>query len=243
MKVSTEPSKFLSGFAALFCLVTSGSASTVAWVEPSAASDTSASFPSGGTYTSNFGIVFKTGSSGTFSMDWLLLGLFSSGHTATSATLKVELREPTSSVPYQGVASTNVHTTDTVTLTMPGTTNTNFDVNLTAADAPNLMGFTMDPNTAYSLIVYSPSVGFTMRRKTGYSNGTTNDYYTVTDGFQVLDTFRNNTANYNNNPNSFPTLSIAFGGSGAASVPEPAGAGAALLVGSAGMGLVRRRKR
>lgn len=242
MKVSTNPSKFLSGLAALFCLVTSGSASTVAWVEPSEPSNSNMSIPSSGTYQSNLGIVFKTGSSGTFSMDWLLLGLFSTG-TATSGTLKVELRDATSSLPYQGVAGPYLHTTDTVTFPMPGTSSTSFDANLTAADAPNLMGFTMDPSTVYSLIVYAPSAGFTMRRHTGYLDGTTNDYYSVTDGFEVLDTFRNTTANYTNTANSYPTLSIAFGGSGAASVPEPAGAGAALLVGSAGMGLVRRRKR
>lgn len=243
MKPSTQPSNLLYGLAALFSLITAGSAATVTWVAQSEASNSNATFPTGSAYTNNFGIAFKTGSSGTFSMDWLRLGLNSSSSSATSATVKVELRDTTNSTDYSGVAGTTAHTTDTVTLTLPGVAATNFNANLTEADAPNLMAYTLQPNTAYSLIFYAPSVNFGVQRRTGYANGTTNNFYTVSEGFTVFDTFRNNTANYTNTSGSYPTLNLAFGANAPAAVPEPAGAGAVLLLGSAGMALVRRRRR
>ncbi len=222
----------------------SASASVIAWVEPKAAPSSNANWPGGTAYTNNYGIAFTTGSSGTFSLDWLKLSLNSSGVTAASATLKVELRNTTNTTAYSAVAGTTLYTTDTIALALPETSSTWFDVSLTETGAPNLMAYTLQPNTAYSLILYAPSQNIGMGRTTGYANGTTNDQYAVTNGFTVLDTFRGNNPNYSNNASSFPTLGISFGATvAAAGVPEPAGAASAILLGSAGMTLVRRRKR
>ena len=81
-----------------------------------------------------------------------------------------------------------------------------------------------------------------MGRTTGYASGTTNDQYTVSNGFTMLNTFRNNTQ-YRNTLTSFPSISIAFGELAPSSVPEPASAASALLLAAAGMTLVHRRKR
>jgi hypothetical protein len=71
------------------------------------------------------------------------------------------------------------------------------------------------------------------------ANGTTNDAYTVTNGFTMLDTFRNNTPNYTNNGSTYPAFAISFGGEVSA-VPETSNmAFLAVLVGS---GLVRRHR-
>lgn len=222
----------------------SASASVIKWVEPKAAPNSNANWPVGTDFTKNYGIAFKTGSSGTFSLDWLKLSLNSSGVTAGSATLKVELRNTTSTTAYSASAGTTLHTTDTVSLALPGTSSTAFDVTLTETGASNLMAYTLQPNTAYSLILYAPSQNIGMGRTTDYANGTTNDQYAVTNGFTVLGTLRSNSPNYSNNASSFPTIGISFGATvAAAGVPEPAGAASAILLGSAGMTLVRRRKR
>jgi hypothetical protein len=241
MNIPSRASSIRSSLAALLCLVTTGSAALTTWVEPTDPANGSSSIPAGTTYTSNLGIVFKTGSSGTFSMDWLRFSL-TSGSTG-SASFKVELRNATSDTPYEGVAGATLHASDTLNLSLPVTTNTPFDVSFTGTEAPNLMGFTLQPNTAYALMVNSASPGVALRRTQGYANGTTNSKYTVTNGFSVLDTFRNNTPNYSNATGSYPTFHMAFGANAPSAVPEPAGAGAALLLGSAGMALVRRRKR
>lgn len=164
--------------------MTVGSAATVTWVSQSHPSNSNVTVPTSGTCNSNLGIAFKTGSSGTFSMDWLQLGLNSSVSAVTSATLKVELRNTTNSTAYSGVAGTTAFATDTVTFTVPGTSNTNFNVSLTAADAPNLMAYTLEPDTAYALIIYAPSANIGLQRRTGFANGTTNDNYTVSEGFR-----------------------------------------------------------
>ena len=174
-------------------------------------------------------------------MDWLRLSLTSGNSGA--ASFSVQLRNTDSETPYAGVAGTTLHVSDTINFSIPTPTNTAFDVTFTAADAPNLMGFTMQPNTAYALMINSASPSFALRRTSGYADGTTNGKYTVTNGFSVLDTFRNNTPNYSNATGSYPTFHMAFGANAPSAVPEPAGAGAALLLGSAGMALVRRRKR
>lgn len=241
MNIPSHTRSIRSGLAALLCLVSTGSAAVTTWVEPTDAANSNVTVPTGTAYTSNLGIVFKTGSSGTFSMDWLRLALFSVNSGA--ASFSVQLRNTDSETPYAGVAGTTLHASDTINFTRPTPTSTRFDVTFTAADAPNLMGYTMQPNTAYALMINSASTNFGLYRTTGYANGTTNGKYTVTNGFSVLDTFRNNTANYTNTSGSYPTFHMAFGANAPSAVPEPAGAGAALLLGSAGMALVRRRKR
>lgn len=216
----------------------SSSAVDIAWFEPSAAGNSNATWPAGGTYTQNFGVAFTTGSS-TYQMDWVKLGLNTSGVTAGTASLTVALHGTNNSTAYSAVANATAHATDTITFSMPTTTSTNFNLNLTSADLPNITGFTMSASTSYSLILYSPTVGIGMQRTTGYANGTTNNFYTVSNGFTALDTFRTNSANYSNNPGSFPTLAIAFGET--VSVPEPstwATAGIASLI----FGYTARRK-
>ena len=191
------------------------------WISP-LMTGSNANWPGGvnGTYSQNFGIAFKTGSAGPFSMDWLQLILSSSGVTGgPTATLKVALRNTTNDIAYSAVAGTTEYALDTVSFTLPATTNTLFDVHFDLLGIPNLAAFEMQPDTSYALILYSPSVGIGMARHTGHANGTTNDKYTTSEGFAVLDTFRNNTANYMNTTNSHPTLSISFGA--ASAVPEP----------------------
>jgi hypothetical protein len=203
--------------------------------------NSNANWPIGTTYTSNFGYAFKTGSSGPFSIDWVDLQLNTSNVTAGSGTIKVALHAASNSTAYTAVASASAHVTDTVNFTMPTTASTGFTLNLTSVQLPNLTAYDMQSNTAYALIVYAPSVNIGMRRKTGYANNTTNNFYTVTNGFTVLDTFRNNSANYSNNASSFPTLGISFGATTVASaVPEPGGM---LVCGLIGLGLVYRLRR
>lgn len=209
----------------------SSSAVDIAWFEPTDTMNSNANWPAvNGTYNQNFGVAFTTGSS-TYQMDWVKLGLNTSGVTAGSATLTVALHATTNSTPYSAVATSTAYATDVVTFSMPTTSSTAFDLNLTSANLPNITGYTMSASTSYALILYAPSVNIGMMRRTGYANGTTNNFYTVSNGFTALDTFRNNSANYTNTTNSYPSLAIAFGET--VSVPEPstwATAGIASLI-------------
>jgi hypothetical protein len=65
----------------------------------------------------------------------------------------------------------------------------------------------------------------------------------VTNGFVMLDTFRNNTPNYTNSPGSYPAFAMSFGGTASApsAVPEPATLAISTLV--VGGTLVRRYRR
>ncbi|MGA1677709.1 MAG: PEP-CTERM sorting domain-containing protein, partial [Pseudomonadales bacterium] len=96
-------------------------------------------------------------------------------------------------------------------------------------------------NTAYALIVYnSTGAGVALRRTQGLADGTTNASYTVTNGFTMLDTFRNNGANYTNAAGSYPNFHISFGANAvAAPVPPTVALLSTLLIG----GLIRRRRR
>ena len=109
------------------------------------------------------------------------------------------------------MSGTTVFASDTIAFSGPTTAATNFAVNLSAANFPNISSYAMTGTTGYSLRLWGPSSGYGIQRTTGYANGTTNNFYTVSDGFVALDTFRNNVANYTNTTNSYPTLSIAFG--------------------------------
>ena len=124
---------------------------------------------------------------------------------------------------------------------MPTSTATNFSLNLSPADFPNISSYVMSGTTPYSLILNSatPNPTFGLQRTTGYANGTTNDFYTVSDGFVALDTFRNTGANYTNTTNSYPTLSIAFG---TVAVPEPSTLALAAIAGLVGLAAVARRR-
>lgn len=205
--------------AASSVFIASASASVV-WFGPTEAPNSNANWPSASstaTYNQNFGVAFKTGPAGTYSMDWATIGLSTSNVTNGAASLKIALHNTTNDTPYSAVAGATSYAMDEVSFTFPTTTTTNFDLNLTAADIPNISSYEMAADTVYSLILYAPSHNIGMQRRTGYLNGTTNDQYTVDSGFSALTTFRNN-FNYQNNATSFPTLDISFG---ANAVPEP----------------------
>jgi hypothetical protein len=219
-----------------FGLLSAASAATITWIEPKDPVNSNTNWPAGTAYTNNFGIAFTTGTGGPFNIDWLTLGLNTSTSTASTGTLKVELRGTTNSTAYSAVASTTVYSTDTVSFNKPTTTSTAFNLNLTASDLPSLNAYALQSNTAYALVLYAPSVNIGMGRRTGHVGGTTNAQYTVSNGFTMLNTFRNNGT-------SLPSLSIAFGELAPSAVPEPASTASALLLAAAGMTLFHRRKR
>lgn len=226
--------------AATSALLSCASASVV-WFGPTDTPNSNANWPvssSSATYTQNFGVAFKTGSSGAYSMDWATLGLnTSSASGGGSVTLKIALHNTTNGTAYSAAAGTSSYAMDEVSFMIPATTSTSFDLNLTAADIPNISSYEMAADTTYALILYAPSRTIGLQRRTGYANGTTNNMYTVSSGFSALDTFRNNAANYSNNSNSFPTLAISFG---ANAVPEPTSM--VLSMFAAGMMLIRRKR-
>jgi hypothetical protein len=194
------------------------------------------------TYTTNLGYAFKTGSSGTFDIDWIKLGL-TSGVANGSGSFKISLHNTNNAIAYSAVADTTEYAADTVSFTTPSTANTAFELTLTSGNLPTISAYSLLPDTVYALFVNSQSgSGIALRRKQGLANGTTNDAYTVTNGFTMLDTFRNNTPNYANSqgpPVSYAAFAISFGGEVSA-VPETSNmAFLAVLVGS---GLVRRHR-
>lgn len=219
--------------------------SIVTYVTPTNPSNSNANPPGGVSYTSNFGYAFTTGTSGLFDIDWVNLDLSTSALTTGSGSITVAVHAASNSTAYSAVASSTAFATDTVSFTMPGTTATNFTLNLTATELPNIAAYQLQPSTSYALILYNfPGIG--LQRTSGLANGTTNDNYTVSNGFAMLDTFRNNTANYANNATSRPTIGISFGsfGSVAAATPEPAGFLLGGVPALAGVGaLLRRRER
>jgi hypothetical protein len=215
----------------------------VTWFGPSESSNSSASMATGSaSYTTNFGVAFKTGSTDNLSMDWVKLDLGTASITSGSASFTLALRNTTNSTAYSAAAGSTEYAADTINFSMPTTSQTYFTLNLTAADLPNITAYELSANTSYSLILYNASAAFAIQRHTGYGQNTTNNYYTVNDGFTALNTFRNNNT-YTNSTNSYPTLYISFGETG--TIPEPSGvayAGAFALM-ACGVGLVRRGKR
>lgn len=215
-----------------------GHATNVAWFEHTGSLNSNATWPAvNGTYSQNFGVAFTTGSAGGFEISWIDLDLNTSGQTATTASLTVALHAATNSTAYSAVAGSTAYATDTVSISMPGTTSTQFAANLTAADLVNISQYAMSANTSYALVLYAPNLNIGMMRETGLANGTTNNSYTTSNGFTALDTFRNNAPNYTNTTNSYPALGIAFG---TTAVPEPSTCTMALAGFACGGFLVRR---
>lgn len=212
---------------------------TVTWFGPSESSNSNATWTAGGTSAQHYGVAFKTGSgSSSYSMGWLQIGLNTSGTgTGGSGTLKVSLRDTTNTTAYSAVAGSTLLAEDTITFTSPTTAATNFFIDLAPENFPNISAFDMLADTSYSLVLWGPSANYGIQRHTGYANGTTNNFYTVNDGFVALDTFRNGTPNYTNTTNSYPTLSIAFGSN---AVPEPS---TVALLGLSVAGLAFRTRR
>lgn len=221
-------------------LISSASAAVV-WFGPTGAATSNATWPlasSTATYNQNFGVAFKTGPTGTYSMDWATIGLNTSSLSGGgSVSFKIALHATNNSNAYSAVAAATSYAMDEVSFVIPATTATNFDLNLTAANIPNISNYEMAADTAYALIIYAPSRSIGLQRRTGYASGTTNNYYTVNSGFSALDTFRGNSPNYTNNAASFPTLAISFG---ANTVPEPT---SIFLTAFAGGAMLFRRKR
>jgi len=215
-------------------VATTAFATNVTWFGPSQAVNSNASFSASTGYTNNYGVAFTTGSSGTFTMSWLDLQL-GQGSTVGNWTLTVALHDTTNSTAYSAVAGSTAYATDTVTITAGGTY---FTANLTAAQLPNIMSYAMAANTSYALIIYDATSTSAISRTTGYASGTTNDFYTVGNGFTALNTFRNNST-YTNNTNSYPTLGISFGAT-ASAVP---GSGAVAMLGLSAIPGLRRRRR
>jgi hypothetical protein len=226
-------SSFLSALLASMAVATTALATNVTWFG-SPAVNSNATFSSGTGYTNNYGVAFTTGSSGTFTMSWLDLQL-GQGSTVGNWTLTVALHDTTNSTAYSAVAGSTAYATDTVTITAGGTY---FTANLTAAQLPNIMSYAMAANTSYALIIYDATSTSAISRTTGYASGTTNDFYTVGNGFTALNTFRNNST-YTNNTNSYPTLGISFGAT-ASAVP---GSGAMAMLGLSAISGLRRRRR
>lgn len=146
--------------------------------------------------------------------------------------------------------NSTVYAADTVNFTTPGTAGTAFDLELSAADLPNISTYSLLSDTAYSIFVNSSSgSAIALRRQQGLASG--NDAiaaYDVTNGFTVLDTFRNNTPNYATQagppPSSFVAFAISFGTTQSAPVPEidPSGVGSVLALVSGALGLLERRR-
>lgn len=234
--------RFLSGLLFSVLMISTwyegvATGATITYITPLEAQDSNANWPGGTNYSNNFGIAFTTGSSGPFDIDWINLGLNTSTSTAGSASLTVALRNTTNLVPAGTVAGTTAWATDAVNFNKPTTTSTAFTVNLTSAMLTNISEFSLQANTSYALIFYAPTVSIGMGRRTGYGDGVTK--YTVTNGFTMLNTFRNN-SKYSNASGSFPSLAISFGATAAdpSPVPEPSTlAIGALFVGG---GLLRR---
>ncbi len=190
----------------------------ISWFQPTDTTNSNTNFTVNSTYTTNFGVAFTTGSASTFKMDWVTLLLNTSALTSGSGSFKLSLRDTTNTTAYSAAAGSNELAVDTVNFTMPGTATTQVPLDLRAADIPNITAYTMAASTSYSLIIYNASAAFAIERHTGYTSGTTNNFYTVSNGFSALNTFRNNNT-YSNNANSFPSLPFAFGNT--VNVPEP----------------------
>lgn len=157
------------------------------------------------------------------------MSLNTGSSTATSGSFKLALHGTNNATPYSAIPNATAYATDTVNFVMPGVVSSPLDLSLTAAQIPNITSYSLLANTAYSLFIYNGTSGVALRRTTGYANGTTNDKYTVTNGFTVIDTFRNNGPNYSNIAGSYPTFAISFG---ANSAPTPSAPGPLPILGA-----------
>ncbi|MGA0840462.1 MAG: PEP-CTERM sorting domain-containing protein, partial [Pseudomonadales bacterium] len=213
-------------------------ATAITYVAPATAPNGSSSIPTSTSYTSNLGYAFQTGSAGPYDIDWITLQL-QTNSTATTGSFKIAIHAATNST-TSAVAAATAYATDLVTFSLSGVSGSQLTLNLTAADLPNITNYQLLANTAYALIVYNTSTPLALRRTQGLADGTTNASYTVTNGFTMLDTFRNNGANYTNAAGSYPNFHISFGANAvAAPVPPTVALLSTLLIG----GLIRRRRR
>jgi uncharacterized repeat protein (TIGR02543 family) len=205
---------FALGLAMASIATMSAQAADYQWFGPTDPANGSGSLSTTSTaYTSNFGVAFKTGASGPYRMQWVKLNLTSSS-ASSNITVKLSLRDTTDSTAYSAAAGTNEYAVDTLNITTPTTANTPFTLNLDPTTIPNIAAYTMSADTSYALILYGASANLAIRR-TGVSNvylpNTTNNYYTLNDGFTVLNTFRNNATYMAALNTNYPSLHFFFG--------------------------------
>jgi hypothetical protein len=226
---------------------TTASGSTL-YVSGPTATNGSATIQSGTTSTTNLGYAFKTGGSGPFGIDTIVLELQSSVVSGTGS-FKISINGTDNDTPLSAVPNSTVYASDIVSFTTSGIANTPFELVLAGADIPNISAYSLLSNTAYSIFLNSASgSSIAMRRQQGLASG--NDAiaaYTVTNGFEVLDTFRNSVPNYANSqgpPVSYAAFAISFGTTQASTVPEidPSGVGSVLALVSGALGLLERRR-
>ena len=191
-----------------FC-ATTASATPVAYVAGPTTTIASSSIPTNSSNAQNLGYAFKTGPSGPFAIDWVKLEVQSTA-ASTAGTFKIAIHGAAPETAYAAIPDSTVYAVDTVSYTTSAATGTAYDLNLTAADIPNITDYDLLANTAYSLFVYhSSGNGLALRRDGTWTFETTNNAYAVTNGFTMLDTFRNNTANYTNNSGvNYPAFAI-----------------------------------
>lgn len=199
-------------------MLLAGPAKALTLIAPLDAPNGSSSIQSGTTYTTNLGYAFITGLSGPFDISGINLSL-TSGAASGSGSFKISLNGTDNRDPYSAVASSTVYAADTINFTTPSTANTSFDLILTAADLPNITAYQLLSNTPYSLFVNSQSGSAIALRRTHGLSSNTNDRYVVSNGFTMLDTFRNNTPNYQNVANSFVTFQMSLLGSSGPPTP------------------------
>jgi hypothetical protein len=228
MSISPQAVRNSIALLALPLLFAGPSKALTAYIAPMDAASGSSSIQTGTTYTTNLGYAFKTGPSGPFDIDGINISLTSSVLSG-SGSFKISLNGTDNDTPYSAVASSTEYAADTVNFTTPATANTPFDLILTAADLPNITAYQLLSNTPYSLFVNSQSgSGIALRRAQGLSSNT-NDRYAVSNGFTMLDTFRNNSPHYQTStgvPNTFVTFQMSLLGSSSsgpstADVPGP----------------------
>jgi hypothetical protein len=231
----------------LVSLPSSVSAGPITFVTLKNAPNGSSSIQSGTDYTTtNLGYAFKTGSSGSFDIDWVTMNLTSGAAAGSTVSFKISIHGTDNETAYLALPNSTVHATDTVTFTTLAAANQPFDKTFTSADSPNITSFPLLSNTAYSLFVNGSVGSIALRRTQGLTANTANDAYTVTNGFVMLDTFRNNSPQYKTSttdPNTEVALAMSFGGTASApsAVPEPATLAISTLV--VGGTLVRRYRR
>jgi hypothetical protein len=184
------------------------------WVDLSGVKNSSAAFNSlNTTYTTNFGLCFKTGNTLTPSdtIKYVNLKLFSSVFGQPDGSLTVELRNTTNDTPLSAAAGSTTYASDVISFTLPSTQNTTFDVSLNETQIPNIANYKLQPNTAYALILYNANRNFALHRINNLTSDTVNSAYTVTNGFTMLNTIRNNTTHIPTQPNVYAALFITFG--------------------------------
>jgi hypothetical protein len=151
----------IGGMVAVVGMLMFGSAAQAAqvtWSGPSQAANSNATWTAGATTAQNYGVAFISGTASSYSMQWLSIGLnTSSTGTSGSGSLVVELRDTTDLTPYSAVSGTTLYASDTITFSGPTTAATNFAVNLSAANFPNISSYAMTGTTGYSLRLWGPS--------------------------------------------------------------------------------------